>query len=359
MPDVAGERGGELREVTVEGGGIGVGGNIEGSALGDHSQVINIKEQHIHQPSGNEAEVSWPVEVGPVPILASAFQPRTALREKVGAARMGGGAVVLTQVLSGGGGVGKTQLAAACATDALAEGAGLVVWAAAGEVQQVITQYAQAAARIRVPDAHGLDKEADARAFLAWLATTPRRWLVVLDDITDPAVMDQWWPVSRTGTGWVLATTRLHDARLTGGGRTRITIDVYTPEEADAYLRTRLTGDDMAHLIDDRARALAQALGYLPLALSHAAAYMINKELTCAAYLDLFADRRTRLEQALPETADTEGYGRQITTTLLLSLDAAQASDPAGFAVPALRLAALLDPAGHPHALWSTPPILN
>ncbi|MFF3400431.1 tetratricopeptide repeat protein [Streptomyces sp. NPDC002659] len=306
-----------------------------------------------------ETEMTWPVEVGPVPALASAFQPRSVLRERVDGARASGEAVVLTQVLSGGGGVGKTQLAAVYATDALKDGVDLVVWAAATEAQQMITQYAQAAARIRLPGADGQDPQADARALLEWLSTTPRRWLVVLDDITDPAAVNGWWPVSRTGTGWVLATTRRNDARLTGGGRTRITIDVYTPDEAHAYLQARLTGDGMGHLLDDQAPALAEALGHLPLALSHAAAHMINEELTCNAYLSLFTDRQTRLDEALPESADSEGYGRPITTTLLLALDAVRAGDTTGLALPTLRIAALLDPAGHPHTFWSTPPVLD
>ncbi|MFE1198446.1 tetratricopeptide repeat protein [Streptomyces olivaceoviridis] len=338
---------------------IGAGGNIEGSALAPGSRVTNIHEQHIHQPPAGDIEVAWPVEVGPVPALASAFQPRSALRQAVDDARSHGAGVVLTQVLSGGGGVGKTQLAAACAIDALQDGVDLVVWAAATETQQLITQYAQAAARIRLPGATGQDPQSDARTLLEWLATTPRRWLVVLDDITDSDAVSRWWPVSRTGTGWVLATTRLKDARLTGGGRTRVDIDVYTPEEADSYLRARLIREKMSHLLDDQAPALADALGLLPLALSHAAAYMINEELGCTAYLNLFTHRQTRLNQALPETADTEGYGRQVTATLLISLAAAQTADPTGFTFPALHLAALFDPAGHPHDLWATPSLLN
>ncbi|WP_346009636.1 tetratricopeptide repeat protein [Streptomyces sp. SID1328] len=340
--------------MRVGAGGVGAGGSIEGSALGENSRVANI---HFHQAP--VPAVAWPVEIGPVPALASAFQPRHDLRKQVEGARADGGTVVLTQVLSGGGGVGKTQLAAACACDAVAEGYDLVVWAAATEAQQVITQYAQAAARVRVPGAAGHDPEADARLFLEWLATTSRRWLVVLDDVTDPAVLTSWWPASRTGSGWVLATTRLKDARMTGGGRTRIDIDVYTPDEARTFVEARLTGEGMEHLLDEQVAELASALGHLPLALSHATAYMINEELTCTAYLALFTDQRTSLEEALPESADTEGYGRQITTTLLLSLEAVRAVDTTGFATTALSLVALLDPAGHPHALWSAPPLLG
>ncbi|MFF8604092.1 tetratricopeptide repeat protein, partial [Streptomyces sp. NPDC015245] len=309
------------------------------------------------QTKPGKDDAGWPVEVGPVPTLAAAFQPRRLLRERIDTARAGNGSVVLTQVLSGGGGVGKSQLAAACAIDALREGFDLVVWAPAAEAQMVITRFAQAAARLGLSGVSGQDQGADARCLLEWLATTQRRWLVVLDDVSDMAAISEWWPASRTGTGWVLATTRMRGA--TGGGRARVDIDVYETEESAAYLRERLTGEGMIHLLDDQAPALAEALGHLPLALGLAAAYMVNEELTCTAYLRRFTDRQTRLDDALPESADTEGYGQRITTALLLSLDATRAADTTRLAEPVLSLTALLAPAGHPHALWATHTVLD
>ncbi|MEU9708375.1 FxSxx-COOH system tetratricopeptide repeat protein [Streptomyces sp. NPDC047967] len=326
------------------------------NAVGPGSTVVDNRQTHFHHAP---RKVSWPLEVGSIPNLATAFQPRSALRDQVNVARARGSAAVLTQVLSGGGGVGKSQLAAAYAAEAIHDGTDLVLWANAVEVQQVITLYAQAAVLISVPGATSEDPAEDARAFLAWLATTGRRWLVVLDDITDPAGMSGWWPASRAGTGWVLATTRLHDASLTGNGRRRIRVDVYTPDEAASYLRKRLSDDDAEYLLDDAVDELAAVLGYLPLALGHAAAYMLNQDLTCTQYLDRFNDRTRPLGQLLPEEADAEGYGRQITATLLLSLDAAQQTEPVGLARPALELAALFDPAGHPLALWNTPAVLS
>ncbi len=46
--------------------------------------------------------------------------------------------------------------------------------------------------------------------------------------------------------------------------------------------------------------------------------------------------------------------GRTVAATLLLALDAADARQPAGLARPVIRLAAVLDPAGHPAAVWAT-----
>ncbi|MFS8365082.1 trypsin-like serine protease, partial [Streptomyces sp. CWNU-52H] len=315
-----------------------------------------------------EDRVARQVEAGPIPALATAFQPRTGLRERIDAAWADNGSVVLaqepTRVLSGGGGVGKTQMAAAYAADALRKDADLVVWTPAADVQQVIARYAEAAALLELPGTSGQDLEADAHLLLQWLRTTRERWLVVLDDITDPDTVDPWWPVSLTGTGHVLATTRRRDARLTGNGRIRVDIDVYTPAESAAYLEQRLAAENMSHLLDDDTTQLAEALGHLPLGLGMAAAHMINEELSAGAYLRLFNDRRARLEKVMPATADTEGYHKptqptQITTALLLSLDAAQAADTTGLATAVLRLTALLDPAGHPHALWNTSALLN
>jgi hypothetical protein len=298
------------------------------------------------------------VKVNDIPALASAYQQRSEIRERIGQARTRHGTVVLTQVLAGGGGVGKSQTAAGYAHQALADGTDLVMWAPATGIDEVITLYAQAAVKVQVPDVTGQDAEKDARAFLAWLATTKRSWLVVLDDVTDPAAMGRWWPpASAGGRGRVLATTRRRDAVLSEGGRAVVAIDTYTRGEASAYLRDRLTDASHRHLLDGAADALAEALGLLPLALSHAAAYMINAGVACSAYLTLFNTQNSRLDALFAHTA--EGYGRQVAAALLLSLKAAQNSEPVGLAEPALRLTAVLDPAGHPRTLWDTPAVLR
>ncbi|MFD5559302.1 hypothetical protein [Kitasatospora griseola] len=120
---------------------------------------------------------------GAVPPPATAFQPREGLRAELDQVRVRH--AVLTQVLSGGGGVGKSQLAAACARRAHAEGADVLVWADAADSSRIVAAYAQAAYRAGVPGADGRDAERDAGVFLDWLAVTDRTWLVVLDDLAD------------------------------------------------------------------------------------------------------------------------------------------------------------------------------
>jgi tetratricopeptide (TPR) repeat protein len=296
------------------------------------------------------------VVVGDVPLLASAFQPRPGLRDRIDRAWAGRTSLVL----SGGGGVGKSQLAAARAQQALAAGTELVVWVNAVDTAQVVTGYAAAALRVRAEGAQGQDVESDARAFLEWLAATSRSWLVVLDDVADAESIKRWWPPSSSNwDGRVLATSRRRDALMSGGGRAVVDVGTYAPDEAIAYLRHRFTDTDMSRLLDAQATDLLRELGHLPLALSHAAAYMINEDVPCVSYLRLFVDQRSRLEAMLPPEADTEGYGRPVVAALLLALDAVRRRDPSGVAALALCLTAHLDPVGHPLSLWADAAVIS
>ncbi|GAB2803234.1 tetratricopeptide repeat protein [Streptomyces daliensis] len=362
-PEVAAEGGsedgGEGGRVSAESEGVSVaaGGDVVASAIGDGASVINKYEahHHYHLPEA----VSWPMRIGTPPVPASASQPREAVRSRIDAARRLGRTVVLAQVLSGGGGVGKSQLAAAYAREAIATGTDLVVWVPAAEVRDVVLAYARAASRVRAPGATGEDPEQDGRCFLDWLAGTDRSWLVVLDDVGDLVGMSGWWPSGDAENGWVLATTRRRDAAVTGGGRRLVEVGVFTPAESGAYLRTRLAEAGCPQLCDEESGALAEALGQLPLALSHAAAYMIDMGESCSGYLRLVRDRRTSLDRLFPVHADGDGYGRAVDVTLLLNLDAADAHDPAGLASPGMQLAGLLDPAGHPESFWTTAPVVE
>ncbi|WP_199552392.1 hypothetical protein, partial [Streptomyces sp. N35] len=70
---------------------------------------------------------------------------------------------------------------------------------------QTTPAQAEAGGRLRLPGSTPDDSAGAAQAFLAWLAATERRWLVVLDDISDPAAADAWWagrnPRHRRGPG--------------------------------------------------------------------------------------------------------------------------------------------------------------
>jgi tetratricopeptide (TPR) repeat protein len=257
-------------------------------------------------------------------------------------------------VLSGLGGVGKTQMAAAYAHHAWAGRAvDLLVWVTASDRQTIIAGYAHAAADILAADER--DAERAAGRFLAWLAGTDHRWLIVLDDLATPADLTGLWPAT-TDTGTVLVTTRRRDAALATTGRRLVTIGLFNPEEARTYLQYKL-GTDPPRL--GQADDLAADLGYLPLALAQAVAYILDRGLDCATYRHRLTDRRRRLDDVLPEPdALPDEHQATVAATWSLSIGAADHLSPAGLAHPLLNLAAVLDPNGVPAAVLTAPPVL-
>jgi hypothetical protein len=186
-------------------------------------------------PDQDASTVGRPRVVGIVPRAANSLIPR-AVAAQVEQALTEGNAAILTQVLSGLGGVGKTQLAAAVARSWREKGqADLLVWITATSPDSILSGYAQAG--VEVADGDPADDERAARRFVAWLAETPRRWLIVLDDLTVPADLQGWWP-PESPLGRVIVTTRRRDAALQERGRF-VTVDVFTPAEAEAYLTTK------------------------------------------------------------------------------------------------------------------------
>jgi tetratricopeptide (TPR) repeat protein len=299
------------------------------------------------------------LQVGVVPPRASAFQARGETEVIEGVLSADEAAVpapIVSPVLSGLGGVGKTQLAADYVHSAVQRGAlDLLVWITASSRDVIISAYAEAAALVMGSSAPGSAEQAAAR-LLAWLATTTWQWLVVLDDLNAPALLTGIWPPS-SDTGRTIITTRRADAALLGEGRRMVEVGVFTPAEAATFVRERLA--DAPSLADD-IDGVADDLGRLPLALSHAAAFMADRRMTCAEYRGAFADRERHLADLFPEAeALPDQYERTIAVTWSLSVDAADALTPVGLARPLLQLASVLDPDGIPAGAFTAQAVLN
>ncbi len=251
------------------------------------------------------------------------------------------------------GGVGKTQLAAAHARRALASRTTVVVWVTASSRQAIIDAYAQAATTLGLPGCAGTDPAADASHFLTWTTTTGRSWLVVLDDIQDPKDVSKLWPPA-DAQGRVLATTRRRDAALAGQGRRLVPIDTYSPAEARAYLTDRLTSHHRAEPTE-QIDGLAADLGFLPLALAQAAAYLLDDGIAIAAYRALLAEQT--LEGVKPGSLPDD-HEQIVASTWALSIDRADTAYPAGMARPLLELLSVLDPNGIPYSVLTSSPVL-
>jgi hypothetical protein len=267
----------------------------------------------------------------------------------------GGSTVVLCQVLAGLGGVGKTQVAAALAHRLWnARQIDLLVWLTAASRTAVLTGYADAHSRVTGSDETGLEHAA--QRFLAWLAEPhSRRWLIVLDDLDDPDDLIGLWPPDVPG-GLTVVTTRRRDSALLAGRRL-VDVDVFTPDQAGVYLRGKL-----AHQPDRLAGAdrLARELGYLPLALSQAVAYVLDRgrRMTCARYSQLLAEQRRSLADLAPQSLPDQ-HRSIVAATWSLSVDRANRLPPAGVVRPVLEIAALLDPNGIPAEALTSGPVAD
>jgi tetratricopeptide (TPR) repeat protein len=249
---------------------------------------------------------------------------------------------------------GKTQAAVAYAEELWAsESIDVLVWITATSQPAVLSTLAEAAAAVTDGGAWG-DRaagggawrerasggvEAAAASFLEWLSETARPWLVVLDDLADPAVMASGWPQGPTGR--TLITTP-DPIGLPGKQRgTVIPVGPFSPRQSLAFLMGRLTAD-----LDQRQGAvdLVGELGHEPLALAQASAVIANSELTCRGYLDALGARRAR---AAPEGKPPAAA---LTWSLAVEYADALASD---LAHVQLVFTALLDGNGIPGTVYS------
>ncbi|MFG3255359.1 tetratricopeptide repeat protein [Streptomyces sp. NPDC048172] len=292
--------------------------------------------------------VSWPHQVGTLPRQAACFQHRAAVDALN---------IALAQdeplVLIGAGGMGKTQLAAHHARTAWQMRAvDLLVWVTAASRESILTTYAQAG--IDVADADPDHPGQAVARFLNWAESTNKRWLVVLDDVADPADLRALWP-PQLPQGRTVITTRRRDAAFSGS---RIDVGVFTPAEAAAYLGVKLAPHRRQEDPEEIA-GLAADLGHLPLALAQVSAYLIDLGLDCAAYRARFASRHRTLSDLFPESGELpDDHHETVGTTWSLSLDHADRIRPQGLSRPLLHLVSVLDPDGIPSAVLTSPPAL-
>jgi hypothetical protein len=185
---------------------------------------------------------------------------------------------------------------------------------------------------------------------------TPRRWLVVLDDVRNPADLHDLWPPRRE-SGRVVVTTRRRDAALSGEGRRLVDVGLFTPEEALAYLEAKLADGPQQRF---GAAELAEDLGYLSLVLAQAATYLADRNLSCVGYRGRLADRRKTLRDVAPEQSSLpDSYRATVAATWSLSVELANQLAPVGLARPILELASLLDPNGIPTSVFTAQPALR
>ncbi|MEU4765084.1 tetratricopeptide repeat protein [Actinosynnema sp. NPDC023794] len=239
--------------------------------------------------------VSAVVGVGRVPASADVFVGRSEELARLDAAvsRAGGRAVVVA--VHGLGGVGKSTLAARFA-EVHTNRFSLVWWVVADSPAAIEAGLADLAVAI-APEAAVLPAEQRVELGVRWLATHDE-WLLVLDNLTTPA--DAAGLLERVRTGTVVITSR----QGTGWrGISTVVLDVLTAGQA-ANLLDRLVRAEWPDADLSGADVLCAELGFLPLAIEQAAAYLAQSRVNPTAYLDLLGRFPARMLTAAREGGD-------------------------------------------------------
>jgi tetratricopeptide (TPR) repeat protein len=305
------------------------------------------------------ARPSWPIRSGTVPAPADGLISRVETGADLSAVLAAGTAVVLVADRAAAPDAfpgqmaapdarnwlrssGKTQLAAAFAESLWQSGnVDLLVWIEATSRASVLSGYAAATA-----DATGREQasscESVAAQFLSWLGETSRPWLVVLDDLADPANLDGLWPAGPAGRVLVTAA----DAAAVPSGMPVVRVGPFSMREAVSYLSGRFSADpDRRH----GAVELARDLDLEPVALAHASAVIANSPLSCREYRAEFVRRR----EQLAESSGAHPSASEVTWRL--SYGRADQLAPGGSAQSLLALAALLNGHGIPQTFFAAP----
>jgi len=301
---------------------------------------------------------SWPIRSGTVPSLAESFSARPETSPGLAAALPAGATVALVTDRASAPATrpgplaapdaqdwlrssGKTQLAAAFAESLWQSGdVDLLVWIEATSRASVLSGYVAATAAVTGRD-QASSGESDAAQFLSWLGETSHSWLVVLDDLSNPANLDGLWPAGPAGR--VLVTSA--EAAAVPTGMRILPLGPFSHREAISYLTERLAADpDKRHGVIE----LTQDLDSEPVALAQASALIANTPVSCREYRAHFVRRR----EQLAESSSARPSAAAVTWTFSLG----RAEQLAGRSAQLLlALAAPLDGHGIPETILMTP----
>ncbi len=303
-----------------------------------------------NQPAGLPARR---FRVGEVPPLAEGFTERPDTARGIVDALVPGSTVALVpgSTFAEGpqnwlGACGKTQIAVLLAESLWGSGAiDILVWISATSRSSVLTGYVEASVAATGIEPSGTAESVAAR-FVNWLATTSRRWLVVLDDLPDAAELEGLWPEGPAGR---VIITSAQATVVTGRRGTQVyPVGFFSTREALGCVTERLSVNPAQR---QGAIDLIEALGREPLALAQAASVVANSALACKDYRDYFVRRRQQIGVGAGEVPSAASV------TWTLSLGQAELLRPGESVRLMLVFLALLDGHGVPGTLFATPSV--
>jgi tetratricopeptide (TPR) repeat protein len=263
-------------------------------------RIIAAAEGH------SQAESPAPRPFVGVPPRIPVFTGRTDELERLDDILMKDKLAALTQTvgraaIQGLGGVGKTTLAIEYAYRFRGLYTG-VWWCPAETRVGLLSRLADLAVTLGAANVEEADVEKAAKAALRRLAEQRATWFLIYDNVTSPDEIAELLP---SAGARLLITSRFSDW---GGWAQEVALDVLPLEEAVALLQSRAGRSDAPG-----ARTLAEALGNLPLALDHAAAYCKRTQMH-------FTEYARKIEELISIAPRGSGYPRSVAATFDLAI---------------------------------------
>ncbi|MGH7141542.1 MAG: trypsin-like peptidase domain-containing protein [Minisyncoccia bacterium] len=202
---------------------------------------------------------------------------------------------VLGQVISGLGGIGKTQLAVEYAYRHRKEYQA-VLWARAETTEALTTSYTEMARLLQLPQKDAKEQEETIQGVKEWLSYQ-QHWLLILDNADEPDVLIPFLP-PKVG-GHLIVTTRAAELSHLGLGFGHVlTVPKFTKKQDVPFL---LRQADLKQVsVQDRvyARRIADELDGLPLALNQVGVYLARTSSRLETYWNLYQQQRVTLMNA-------------------------------------------------------------
>ena len=311
----------------------------------DASAAANAEPASTQTPSPEEASPLWAV---PYP-RNRFFTGRDPLLQELHQQLVHEHRAALSQstVLSGLGGIGKTQTALEYAYRHVHDYTALF-WIGAETSERLVSSFVALAEILQLPERLDSDQQRVVAAVQRWLSTH-QGWLLIFDNVEDLEVVRPFIPTVPHGS--ILFTTRL---QAVGTLAQQVEVETMGLAEGTLFLlrRARMLPSeaDLDHISPEllaQGEALVIKLDFLPLALDQAGAYIEETGCSPAIYLELYQSRRKELLQRRGHTPSE--HPESVATTWSLSFQRLEQRNPA--ATDLLRMCAFLEPDAIPEEL--------
>ena len=274
------------------------------------------------------------------------FTGREEVLAKLRAVLLEGKKASLTQVISGLGGIGKTQTALEYAYRHQ-DDYRYIFWIKADTHELLTSDFVAMASLLNLPVKDDKDQNLAVAAVKTWLQNNTG-WLLIFDNADNLETAYKFLPQSSQGHS--ILTTRI---LASGSEIQNVELETMTHQEGITFLlrQAKLLALDTA--LDsasedhkNKAGEIVDMLGALPLALAQAGAYIERRRCGLAGYIERYQLRRSKL---LSEPGGLVSGQNPVATTWSLSFEKIAESDPT--AANLLCLCAFLHPDAIPEEI--------